>query len=631
MSKQIPLIDSFPQDNRIYRLSLFGSLDHNPLVASHPIVRVLLTPLKKSFINYQTAHQISEYDHYASKIVEVGVGMLPYLQVGSLWRNRQRIASPHYEEQIFQVGPAARQLTPAMKVSSYFLTEDTNRVGGSRRCYYLPFQKYPFASEGLKARILVLPAYTGSGEPVTLIVLCHEIFRFYYANSTPMTIALLNGELTDHENGIFNPDPDLTYLDPATGEGVLRLRQRMVDEDAPIAGRIALDDYARGCASDIHASIVRNMDNSGYFALDAYPPFSRNTTWKVRGISYLLGEANFFFIYSIETCTAMFPFTSLLFSRDNDGRTNGVDDPDRPEANWKAKRKERPKTTRKDRESRVRFDYEPARNEPLTKVALDSTRFLDLINKQIEKEEKTEVNYRASNKRRPLNEDFEGYGMGKGTSQATPLNPLCVATKVDAPVETRPRIEPPPPTLEKFQEVLGHLAGEGVSISLVPIDDDGELPETQGYSFIPIAGAWSYTNSRKKVRRQVVVAQAVHKDINFYLFEIARRIPKQDAKHQERFATLLLYRADGQEIDEGDLKEVLLLCAQNNGVWPDERQLRELRRRRFVHASPTSEAFAKRIFDFIDERAFMSPIESAPHDSAEALSDLTDAAQSNVA
>jgi hypothetical protein len=599
MKNTPPIIASFPKDNRTYRLALLGSLDRNPLVESHPVVRVALIPLRRETLNHGVISQARSYDARASMVVEVAVGLWPYLKPGTLWRNGKLVSDPPYETEVFQVGPSSRSLTPAVNAKAYF-TGEGGEGEEPRHHYYIPFRRYPFPDEGLKARILLLPATTPGGEDVTLITLCHEVFRFYYANSSPLAVALLAGELEDHEIGVYNPDPALTYLDPLDATGRLRLRQKMVDEDAAIAGRIALDEVANAHARDIHPSIVRNKTNHGAFVLDAYPPFAGGAMWRVHGQAYTLAGRRFFLVYWIETCSAAFPFSSLYFSRDNDGRTDGVDDPERPPANWKTKRECRQKEG--DAEREVRFDQEPERNEPLTKVTLNSGRFLDLEEKLVEKEEKDEVNFRASHTRRPTDDGDGDFGMGDGTTPS-PLDRLSVSTRPQTRPERGQRRRPLSPDLENFHLVLNHLADRDASVELVLLSDDGELPPTGDCSYVPARGAWSYLDRRRTERRRAVVAHVVYNDSHFCLFELEKR--PVTGSNPERFATLLLHYPDGSEVERGLLEEVLLHTAEYGGGWPQERELRGLRKRRFFHTSPSVPEFGDRIFDYL--KAFVPP------------------------
>src|SRR5438270_6842294 len=122
---------------------------------------------------------------------------------------------------------------------------------------------------------------------------------------------------------------------------------------------------------------------------------------------------------------------------------------------------------------------------------------------------------------------------------------------------------------------------------------------------MPIVSAWSYMNRRRQERRQVIIAEVSFHDRYFYLFEIAKR-PKR-GESEETFTSLVLHGADGAPLGIEVIVLVLRLCAELEGVWPDEYQF-DLRRRKLHHRSKTVEAFAERFYDYFVEN---TPLQTA--------------------
>jgi hypothetical protein len=352
--------------------------------------------------------------------------------------------------------------------------------------------------------MVVIDAVVGPpGSPTRLIVPCAEIGRFYFFNSTPMTTTLLSGEdIRSYDKGLFNPDPLLTFYDYESGNGYVGLRQRMYDSDAAIIARIALSCYARKCAFGIYNSVVTNYNNDGYFTMDAYPPFAEATTWRVRGKTIQSGNQSFFLVFSIETCSAPFPFKNLYFTRDNDGRSDGEEDESRPEAFKNGQRRQKNRTENpRERKPGLCFDDEPSRYDPVTQVNLKSKRFTDLAEKKIEKIEKEECHYQAAvARRRPMLTDKD-HGMGEGVARASELTPLhlMMLEKHNRTMGTR-RGEPLPTDLKTFREVLLKLAAMDSQITINPIrvSDNSEYPDEQDCSYMPIFSAWSHLDRRRK-------------------------------------------------------------------------------------------------------------------------------------
>jgi hypothetical protein len=595
MTNKIPRIAAFPQDKLLYRLVWIGTLDLNPQVLSHPIIRVWLTPIKKNLYGRKDFANPHIYDRSGSISVEVGIGMLPYLKIGTIWMNGKRVHSPEYEMRTFENVCASRELTPAMYASAFFTEEGED--GAHHRHFYIPFREYGFFNDGLRARMMVINCnQVDEDDPVRLIVPCVEAARFYYFNSTPMTVALLGGEsLTDHERGLFSPDPLLTFHDTETWAGYVRLRQRMYDSDAVVIGRIALSDYARSRAAAIYESIVMNYNNDGHFTLDAYPPFTEAATWKVHGQTIRSGRQRFFLVFSIETCSGPLPFQKLYYTRDNDGRNDGEHDPERPTA-WNVPNKPRAhKPVVGERERSVRFDDEPSKADPVTEVTLEMNRFTALTEKP-EKLEKDECHYRAAVARRQKTLDEKDYGMGEGTVRESELTPLHLTTQEEQRRNETRQSDLLEHTLENFREVLAQLAGiDDLTVTPVRVSDNGEYPEDEDCSYMPIVSAWSHMNRRRDERRQVMIAEVLFNDRYFYLFEIGKR-PRR-GQSEETFAALILHDAGGAPLGIEMVVLVLRLCAENEGVWPNEDQL-DLGRKRMFHKSKTVGAFAERFYDY---------------------------------
>ncbi len=91
----IPPIASFPDDDRIWRIEWLRAVEQNDLVPSEPLIQVVIAPLvsdiqkqyesnlpvkDKHTFHYGTEH-VDEY-----QVIKIGVGQLPLIKIGSLWR-----------------------------------------------------------------------------------------------------------------------------------------------------------------------------------------------------------------------------------------------------------------------------------------------------------------------------------------------------------------------------------------------------------------------------------------------------------------------------------------------------------------------------------------------------------------
>jgi len=118
---------------------------------------------------------------------------------------------------------------------------------------------------------------------------------------------------------------------------------------------------------------------------------------------------------------------------------------------------------------------------------------------------------------------------------------------------------------------------------------------------------WSYLDYKEKERRKVIVAKVIHSDRIVYLFEMELRKIQRKAKlsqkpkaanQKEHHATLLLHSTDYCSIGTQELKDVLLRCALNQGVWLYEEELPVFHREKIVHKWISPEEFARKVFNF---------------------------------
>src|SRR6266481_160597 len=87
---------------RIWRIDWFGSVDLNPLTESEPIIEVALAPLNESEVNPDKINSTKSYDYSHRRVVWVGVGLLPCLPIGTLWRNGFQLNPVSYVLETFE-------------------------------------------------------------------------------------------------------------------------------------------------------------------------------------------------------------------------------------------------------------------------------------------------------------------------------------------------------------------------------------------------------------------------------------------------------------------------------------------------------------------------------------------------
>lgn len=85
MPTRIPPIHEFQKDGRIWRIDWLGAVERN---ASEALIDVFLSPAKAGITKPE------KQDHFElseAEMVRVGVGQLPFLAIGTLWKDRRRM------------------------------------------------------------------------------------------------------------------------------------------------------------------------------------------------------------------------------------------------------------------------------------------------------------------------------------------------------------------------------------------------------------------------------------------------------------------------------------------------------------------------------------------------------------
>ena len=90
MSGSIPRILEFPDDNQYWRVDSFGSIIRNHNVPSEPFFQLIITPYLDNNILSKGAKELTALKSTNGELrecIELGVGQLPFIEVGSIWRN----------------------------------------------------------------------------------------------------------------------------------------------------------------------------------------------------------------------------------------------------------------------------------------------------------------------------------------------------------------------------------------------------------------------------------------------------------------------------------------------------------------------------------------------------------------
>ncbi|HEX8181164.1 MAG TPA: hypothetical protein VF525_16585 [Pyrinomonadaceae bacterium] len=582
--------------NRIWRIEWFGQVDLNPQVPSEPTIEVVLVPTRDAEIDPQTIKQKSAYQHSARRITRVGVGLLPCLHIGTLWRGGHQLDTPSYTLGFFD---------------ELLITPETSHITDARRAPSLITTKYyPSATSRVRAKYLVIDldqARHHVDEKSKLIIPCVEVARFYYMNSTPLTRSIVGGGLSTQANDVYAPNK--TRLPGTDGIGFIQLRDIIKDADRRIVARCAFDLIANRNARNIHTSIIRNAVNEGCAVLEARPPFERTTDLTVQGKWIRSSDGIWhFLVYRIVSCTAPFPFEQLNWARDNDGTPAGDHDPSRPVAYEGAIKTPVCPTEREEGDRLITNTEEPSLDYEVTDIELDHERFPDLRNKNKGiKIRNTENHTRAGDVRPNGPEAIDTFSTGAGHHNENIVAPVSVTQherrQTEEPGADNQRARQPA-RFANFSAILSKLENlAGITTSLVFLDAADENSEVKCCTYFPILFGrrpltWSYLNYEQRQRRQAMIGHCRYNNTNFYLFDIEVR----EDDDNDRYSMLLLNDSRLLEVGAGRLRAVLTFAAERRGRWIQDWELKNLEKETFKHDLKDATKHARRFFDYMQSK-----------------------------
>jgi hypothetical protein len=90
VGKTVYKIEEFPDDDRLWRIEWIGGVRYNATVPSDPLMDVCLTRLPAGETNPLSARSRSSEAKFIAKI---GVGLLPFISIASVWQKRRPVAT----------------------------------------------------------------------------------------------------------------------------------------------------------------------------------------------------------------------------------------------------------------------------------------------------------------------------------------------------------------------------------------------------------------------------------------------------------------------------------------------------------------------------------------------------------
>lgn len=569
-------IKEFPNDGRVWRIDWFGAVRKNDNVPTEPTIDVYLRP-----VSVTDKTSIADFGWLNKERIccTIGVGQLPVLTIGSLWKNGKlldyQVIVPSNLPNVNIAEDSVRLIEAAHKdQTGYIINKAAFDIGGFKN--------------GLSARCLAIES---DGDPYSIIIPVAEVIRFYYAISTNLAkIAFLGSYETNFDQIIG----ERCGFDSKTKILIIHLRQWLYDNEGWVLGRILRDKNAQQGFFQIHRSLVKQSVGKYHQPMpETNFPFQGKTDWAARCLSFTSGGKVRTLILELLRCTAPFPFSNLVVIRDNDGR-QASPETDLPESNKRPYlRNQRLKSGTS---KKLHSIEEPVQN--MKKMVIDyvKERFGDLWNKELIKPEKEFCNYRKTDLLfLPPSESTTALGTGDGTSGQSKTAPISISINVgkETDIAQKPRShsrsEALPATFENMMAAVRYLSEN--------YQDKGVTAKVWPTLYMPLtsnrSSQWSYldtsatTTNLVKTPRRVLIAELNIDNMLFWLVEFEQR-------ESESLTAAMIYGASSMKAEE--IKKILHLLARSKGIWKNIPPHGRFHIRPMKHSWPSIEEYASSIY-----------------------------------
>lgn len=569
-------IKEFPNDGRVWRIDWFGAVRKNDNVPTEPTIDVYLRP-----VSVTDKTSIADFGWLNKERIccTIGVGQLPVLTIGSLWKNGKlldyQVIVPSNLPNVNIAEDSVRLIEAAHKdQTGYIINKAAFDIGGFKN--------------GLSARCLAIES---DGDPYSIIIPVAEVIRFYYAISTNLAkIAFLGSYETNFDQIIG----ERCGFDSKTKILIIHLRQWLYDNEGWVLGRILRDKNAQQGFFQIHRSLVKQSVGKYHQPMpETNFPFQGKTDWAARCLSFTSGGKVRTLILELLRCTAPFPFSNLVVIRDNDGR-QASPETDLPESNKRPYL--RNQGLKSGTSKKLHSIEEPVQNMKRMVIDYVKERFGDLWNKELIKPEKEFCNYRKTDLLfLPPSESTTALGTGDGTSGQSKTTPISISINVGKETgiaqKLRPhsRSEALPATFENMMAAVRYLSEN--------YQDKGVTAKVWPTLYMPLtsnrSSQWSYldtsatTTNLVKTPRRVLIAELNIDNMLFWLVEFEQR-------ELESLTAAMIYGASSMKAEE--IKKILHLLARSKGIWKNIPPHGRFHIRPMKHSWPSIEEYASSIY-----------------------------------
>ncbi len=560
------VIEEFKDPSRpgsTWRLNWFGGIERDLDVATEYKLQVVLTKVKDDAKGAWHTEGAVEQD--ILRMAPIGVGQLPLLRMGSLWRDGKLEMLRSGVEQVFDL-----EIPPGLP-NCYIATDKVGLAG------LVPFRDHRLMGYGKNTKCIVLPY---NGDPAGIIIPAIELIRFYYANSTRLSKAIFDGDFIHSPSSIY--DPDYTGLDGKLA--VVCRRQDVSDDDCWTIARILNSQAAFDGARRVSDSMMRDFANTRHANPESAFPFSGKV--RIKALCKKVGYApTRWLVLSLVSCSAPFPYEDLQVMADNDGRQANPDT-DLPEQAKIPINRPSKDEGQELNPLQLQSVKEPDSKTLPKRLELSGDSFQALQGKEIKKQDKELCNYKAGELTKTVSPDPNMSGTADGTHSGDGIG--------KAELE-RARSECLPPSYDLFIALIDELnSRKAVAARLLPLVDGPGLIKAARTS---AAGKrqWAYIDHGKRQLRHFMFAEIQFFGSYYYLVEIERRPPPA----VDSYCSEIFFDLKERPLTPYQISQVAIILSKQSGRIADIKPLSLLGIRKRVnglkHTRPTLSEYADKI------------------------------------
>lgn len=570
-------ISTFPDDGNLWRIDWMGGIRLNPHARSEQLITVFLTRLGVS-------NETSRIDPLSNKsltkehkLADIGVGLLPLVWIGSVWRNGHFV-----ENNIeYSIGRFDVNTTQAI-FTDLSSTVDKNDVP----CRVIPAFQYPLGIVAWgRVKNSPLMALPYKNDPMGLLIPAIEVIRFYYIYSSHSARAIFFGKYADLQR------KPAVY---ETGTGVVKilLHWPARQSDAWLLARYKSSLLMQERAKQIHKWVqlesinqfASNPSRQSFFPFDG----KTNLTAVCRPIVGEDGKERFLAV-RLKRCTAVMPFTDVELEIED-----RPDDPVEAEDRKPIWGKIWPYGL-EDNAKNFNNSKEPDKTYFPINIGVFEERFAALDGKKLVVVRKISDKPKASVVVRQSENKKIGVGTSDGTYGESDTAKGNVIVDVTSQEDGSRKTD-----LDSFISALAFLRRKtSRTVTTIPVGAGSDPYNKEIVSHFQVGNSvhrWTSIGIRrdaeggeKLVPRRLIVAEIWHGQKVGYAMEIERKPGKN-----ETISILILTKNDHTKMTPDEFDIFINQCINHNR-WPTRKNMRSYRRGSVTHRPLPDENLGERM------------------------------------